>query len=158
MGGREHSVVVDPDSWTVTTERKNKTDSLLRGHMTEDTVKGRQQEGCGVQVWDRVMLSWAHGGGTFSWRHTSFSHLYLIPLMILHCTNKQIQIYIYGFFFWQTLARYLGADSNKSLLFFTPTVCQGSEHSNTFRKKGDGGKQLVTMQTYTTCILVCSMP
>lgn len=99
MGGREHSVVVDPDSWTVTTERKNKTDSLLRGHMTEDTVKGRQQEGCGVQVWDRVMLSWAHGGGTFSWRHTSFSHLYLIPLMILHCTNKQIQIYIYMAFF-----------------------------------------------------------
>lgn len=50
MGGREHSVVVDSDSWTMTTERKNKTDSLLCGHMTEDTVKGRQQEGCGVQV------------------------------------------------------------------------------------------------------------
>lgn len=45
MGGREHSVVVDSDSWTMTTERKNKTDSLLRGHMTEDTVKGRQQGG-----------------------------------------------------------------------------------------------------------------
>lgn len=50
MGGREHSVVVDSDSWTMTTERKNKTDSLLCGHMTEDTVKGRQQEECGVQV------------------------------------------------------------------------------------------------------------
>lgn len=65
MGGREHSVVVDSESWTMTTEKKNKSDSHLCGHMTEDTVKGRQQEGCGVQVWDRVMLSWAHGGTTF---------------------------------------------------------------------------------------------
>lgn len=65
MGGREHSVVVDSESWTMTTEKKNKSDSHLCGHMTEDTVKGRQQEGCDVQVWDRVMLSWAHGGTTF---------------------------------------------------------------------------------------------
>lgn len=50
MGGREHSVVVDSESWTMTTEKKNKSDSHLCGHMTEDTVKGRQQEGCGVQV------------------------------------------------------------------------------------------------------------
>lgn len=57
MGGREHSVVVDSESWTKTTERDS--DSHLEKHITEETVMERQQEGRGTQVWDRVMLSWA---------------------------------------------------------------------------------------------------
>lgn len=49
MGGREHSVVVDSDSWT-TDSGRNKSDSHLCGHTAEDTVKARQQEGRGLQV------------------------------------------------------------------------------------------------------------
>lgn len=61
MGGREHSVVVDSESWTKTTER-NSDSHLNRHRRHKRTVKGGQWEGRGVQVWDRVMLSWAHSG------------------------------------------------------------------------------------------------
>lgn len=37
MGGREHSVVVDSESWTTTAERENNSDSHLCGHTTEDS-------------------------------------------------------------------------------------------------------------------------
>lgn len=48
MGGREHSVVVDSESWTDTTEKES--DSHLDRHITEDTGERRQKEGRGVQV------------------------------------------------------------------------------------------------------------
>lgn len=48
MGGREHSVVVDSESWTETTEKES--DSYLDRHTIEDTGERGQQEGRGVQV------------------------------------------------------------------------------------------------------------
>lgn len=49
MGGREHSVVVDSESWTTTTEKKT---TVIHTYVDiqQKTVKGRKQEGRGVQV------------------------------------------------------------------------------------------------------------
>lgn len=43
MGGREHSVVVDSQSWTKTTEKNS--DSHLERHITEETVMERTTGG-----------------------------------------------------------------------------------------------------------------
>lgn len=52
MGRREHSVVVDSDSWTKTTETtKKKVIHTNTDKKTEDrTVKGKQWEGRDAQV------------------------------------------------------------------------------------------------------------
>lgn len=39
MGGGEHSVVVDSESWTMDNEEENKSDSDQCGHTTEDSER-----------------------------------------------------------------------------------------------------------------------
>lgn len=61
MGGREHSVVVDSESWTKTTEKNS--DSHLYRHMTEDT-REQWEEDNGRNVVRRYETEWCrvHSG------------------------------------------------------------------------------------------------
>lgn len=77
MGGREHSVVVDSESWTKTTETQWFTPIQTHDRGHKRTVTGRQWEGRGAQVWDRVMEALAEARPvSSSLNSTHHTHVY----------------------------------------------------------------------------------